>query len=249
MNSSSALRAGRISLIVAGLAGIGWFVAELAPQAYGFADTDDPAVSLRFVAAHPTDWATAGVLAIVTAMALIVAVISTADRLAAATPARPAGDGAVARRSVAVVGLVSAAFVFGHGAVRMAGSPMLYVNSLDAAWGETVYLITQFVGVHLLAQGGVLLLATWILGVAWLGTRRRVIPLPLALFALVPGLRLMSVVGPWGVLPDGLWIFFMAAIPAAFLWLVFAGVSSADILTGQAARSAGVPEASKVTGS
>lgn len=245
MTSSRWLRAGSIGPIVAGLAGFGWFVAELAPQGYGFADTDDPSVGLRFVAAHPTDWASAGVLLIVASLALIVAVIATADRLAAAAPARTARDADVARRSVTVVGLLSAAFLFGHGVVRMVGGPMLYVDGLDAGWGETAYLITQFVGIHLLAQGGTLLLTIWIIGVSGLGAGRRVVPRPLALFALLPGIRLVGFLAPWGLLPDGLWVFFMAGIPAAFLWLVLAGVSSADILGTQVARSAGVPEASK----
>jgi len=176
-------------------------------------------------------------------------VLATADRLAAAAPADTAGDAEVVRRSVTVVGQLSAAFLFGHGVVRLVGGPLLYVRGLDAGWGETAYLITQFVGVHLLAQGGILLLTFWIVGVAWLGVRRRIVPRPLALLALIPGIRLLGFLGPWGVLPDGLWILFMAAIPAAFLWLIFAGVSSADILASHPARSAGVLEASEAAGS
>ena len=249
MTSPRWLRAGRIGPIVAGLAGFGAFVAELAPQANGFADTDDPSVSLRFVAAHPTDWAIAGVLFIVTSLALIVAVIAINDRLAAAARADATGDPGVGRRSVTVVGLFSAGFLFGHGVIRLAGGPMLYVDSLDGRWGETAYLVTQFVGVHLLAQGGILLLTIWILGVAWLAAARRALPRPVALLALIPGFRLLGLLGPWDVLPDGLWIFFMAAIPAGFLWLVLVGLSSADTLASRAARPAGVLEASEAAGS
>lgn len=243
------LQPGRLGPIVAGLAGIGWFVAELAPQGYGFADTDDPRVSLAFAAAHPTDWALAGAFLLVASVALIVAVIATGDRLAmGAAPDSIAGSD-VPQRAVTVVGLLSAAFLFGHGVVRMGGGPLLYVQGLDAGWGEAAYLVTQFVGIHLLAQGGILLLATWIVAVAWLGVRRRVVPAPLFLLALLPGVRLLGFLGPWSVLPEELWIFFMAGIPAAFLWLVLIGVSSADTLASRTARSARVPAASEATAS
>jgi hypothetical protein len=238
---------GRLGPIVAGLAGICWFVAELAPQGYGFADTDDPRVSLAFVAAHPTDWALAGVLLIVASVALIVAVIATGDRLATGTATDRTAGSDVPLRAVTVVGLLSASFLFGHGVVRMGGGPLLYVKGLDAGWGEAAYLVTQFVGVHLLAQGGILLLTTWIVAVAWLGVRRRVVPMPLFLLALLPGVRLLGFLGPWSVLPEELWILFMAGIPAAFLWLVLLGVSSADTLARRTAHSARLPEVSEAT--
>jgi hypothetical protein len=247
---STWLQAGRLGPIVAGLAGLGWFVAELAPQGYGFADTDDPSVSLAFVSEHPTDWALAGVLLLVASVALIVTVIVIGDRLKAGA-ARDATVGSdVASRAITVLGLLAAAFLFGHGVVRMSGGPLLYVNGLDAGWGETAYLVTQFVGVHLLAQGGILLLSTWIVAAAWFGHRRRVMAAPFVLLALIPGARLLAVLGPWSLLPEGLWIFFMAAIPAAFLWLVLMGVSSADTLATRTARPAPrVPEASEATAS
>ena len=47
------LSARRLAPIIAGVAGLGWFWAELAPQRLGFEDTDDPAVSLQFLAAEP----------------------------------------------------------------------------------------------------------------------------------------------------------------------------------------------------
>jgi hypothetical protein len=240
--------AARLAPLLAGLAGIGWFVAELAPQGYGFADTDDPSVSLGFVAAHPTDWALAGALLIAASVALIVTVIALGDRLAAAAP-DTTGSPDVAGRTATVLGLMAAAFLFGHGVIRMGAGPLLYVYGLDAGWGETAYLVTQFVGVHLLGQGGSLLLAAWIVTLASLGVRRGIVPVPLALLAAIPGVRLLAFLGPWSVLPDELWIVFMAAVPAAFVWLVLVGVSSADTLASRSTRSARRPEASEATAS
>jgi hypothetical protein len=236
------LRPTRIGPIVVGLAGLGWFVAELAPQGHGFADTDDPSVSLAFVRAHPTDWALAGVLVLLASVALIVTVIAIGDRLAIGAP-DPSHTPGVAPRVVTVLGLLGAAFLFGHGVVRMAAGPLLHVDGLDSDWGEAAYLVTQFVGIHLLAQGGILALSTWIVTVAWLGIRRGVLPRPVGFLALIPGVRLLAFLGPWSLLPDELWIVFMAAIPAAFAWLVVMGVSSIDTREGRSMRSARVHNA------
>ena len=239
-------RAERLGPIIAGLAGLGWFFAELSPQGYGFADTDDPSVGLGFVAAHPTAWALTGDLFMLMSLALIVTVIATRNRLTAGSgPGVARSD--VALDAVTVVGLLSAAFLFGHGVVRQAGGPMLYVESLDVAWGEAAYLVTQFAGIHLFAGGGITLLSIWIVGAAWLGVRRGAIPAPVAMLALLPGMRLLSLLGPWSLMPEGLWIFFFASIPAASLWLVLLGVSSVDTLASRMARATRAPEPAEAT--
>jgi hypothetical protein len=243
------LEAARLGPTVAGLAGLGWFVADLAAQGSGFADTDDPSVGLLFVTAHPTDWAIAGSLMILAAVALIVSVLAIGDRLGAGATGDAAPHSNVGPRTATVLGLMAAAFLFGHGVVRMGSGPLLYVNGLDSTWGETAYLVTQFVGVHLFGQGGILLLSGWIVATAWLGVRRRVLPAPIALLALIPGIRILALLGPWSLLPEGLWIFFMAAIPAAFAWLVLVGVSSVDTRPSRSTRSARVPDVSEATAS
>ena len=231
----------RLGPIIAGLAGLGWFFAELAPQSYGFNDTDDPSVGLAFVAAHPTAWALAGDLFLVMSIALIVAVIATRSRLTAgAAPGSTRSD--VVVDSVTVVGLLSAAFLFGHGMVRQAGGPMLHVEGLDVAWGEAAYLVTQFAGIHLFAVSGITLLSMWIVAAAWLGVRRGVVPVWLAILAVLPGARLLAPLGPWSLVPEGLWIFFFASIPTASLWLVLLGVSSVDTLADRTVRATRAPE-------
>ncbi len=230
--------AGRLAPLVAGLAGLAWFWFELAPQRAGFADTDDPAVGLRFLAADPQAWPNAGLALSIAGIALVATVISLRGRLeAAATPAAAGAGRDVALETVSAIGLIASAFLIAQAMTRLAGGPVQYVQGLDQAWGETAYLVTQFVGIQLFAVGGLVLLATWTVAIAWLGVRRRVLPRTVAVLALVPGLRLLGVLGVAHVLPDGLWILYMASIPGTFAWLIVLGaMTPADTL----ARSDGL---------
>ena len=148
------------------------------------------------------------------------------DRLAAAAPADAIGGG-LTERSLAVVGLLAAAMLLGMAVTRMAAGPVLYVQGLRQEWGETAYLVTQFVGVHLTSQAGTLLLTLWIAGVAWLGARRRILPRLVALLAIVPAFRLLVVLGPFvdDLLPGQLWILLIASIPTMFVWLIVLGAT------------------------
>jgi hypothetical protein len=216
--------AGRRAAIVAGLAGLASFWAELAPQRYGFEDTDNPATGLAFVTAHPDAWFQGGLALVILGVALILTVLASRRRLSAINGPAQSAHPDLGVEALSVLGLVSAAMFLGMGIVRWAGGPMLYVRGLDQGWGETVYLITQFVGVQLLLIGGVTLLAAWIVGAAWIGSRRGLIPRPLAVLAILPGVRLLALPGVGSLLPDGAWLAGMAAIPAAFLWLVLLGL-------------------------
>ena len=222
----------RAAPVVAGLAGLGWFWAELAPQREGFPDTDDPAVSLQFLAAHPGAWTQAGLFLGIAAFALIATVLAHRR-----TTVRPASAGAepesVWPSFVAVVGVLSAAFLLGMAIVRLGGEPLLYVRRLDQAWGESAYLVTQFVGVHLVGIGGLLLLPLWIAGSSWLGARRGSVPSVLAWLSILPLLRLILPALGWaGFSLDGLWPIYVVAIPASWFWLILLG------LVGTRARTA-----------
>jgi hypothetical protein len=233
--------------IIAGLGGLAWIWAELAPQRFGFEDTDDPAVSLRFLAEHPDAYAQEGIFLAVAAIAVAVTVLAAADRLGAgSTPATSPGvDRCISPmhlgdRVMTFIGQVAAVFLFGMSVLRLSGGPLLYVRGLDQAWGEAAYLAVQFVGVHLLAQGGTLALSGWILMLAWRGVRAGSISRVLAALAVIPGLRVLGLAGPFGVLPEELWIVFMAAIPGAFGWLVLLGASWL-VASRLASRAAPVP--------
>lgn len=213
----------RLAPIVAGLAGLGWFWSELAPQREGFPDTDNPAQGLKFVAAHPEAWTLAGLTLMVAALALAATVLGRHRDLEQRLP-DDADRPSIAPKFFTFVGLLSAALLLGMAILRLVGGPLLYVRSLDQGWGEAAYLVTQFVGVQLLALGGVLLLPLWIVGMAWLGARRGVIPRALAWLAILPAVRLTAVLGTFGALPEGLWPLYMAAIPAAWIWLILLGI-------------------------
>lgn len=228
--------AARLGPLVAGLAGLAWFWFELAPQRAGFEDTDNPATGLQFIAAFPGAWVAAGLALAVAALGLVATVIAVRDRLEAADAHRGSG---VAVRTASVLGLFAALMLLGQASTRLAGGPVAYVAGLDQGWGETAYLVTQFVGIQLFGAGGLALLGGWILAVAWLGARRGVVPMPLAVLALLPGLRALSIPGVLDFLPQGLWLVFMAAIPASFAWLVALGAWPASrTLLGQPAGAA-----------
>ena len=209
----------RVAPIVAGLAGLAWVWFELAPQRLGFPDTDDPAMSLRFLEAHPEAWIQAGFSLAIAALALIPTVLAMRSRLRSRDLGQPSD---LVVGTITVVGLVGAAMLLGMAAVRLAVEPVRYVHSLSQAWGETAYLVTQFVGTQLLGIAGLALLAMWIGSVAWLGARRGVMQRGLAVLAILPAFRLAALPGI-RLLPEGTWVLLMAAIPAAFLWLLLLG--------------------------
>lgn len=213
----------RAAPLISGVAGLGWVWAELAPQRAGFPDTDDPSVSLQFLAAHPGSHAMAGIWLMVAALALIATVLDLGRRFATDEAGGGAARTPPAAEYVRIIGILAGALLFGMAVVRLSEGPVRYVQSLDQGWGETAYLVTQFVGVQGFAVGGLLLLALWIAGTAWLGAASGLVPRALAVLALLPAVRIIGVLGPLGVEVEGAWILLMVAIPAAFGWVAILG--------------------------
>jgi hypothetical protein len=212
--------AGAIAGLVVAVTGFAWFALETAAPRLGFDDTDDPAVSLRFLREHAEIHAQAGVILLAMAVALVVLTIAVSEVLA------PRGV-AVARRSATAIGLFSAAYLFMHGVIRLSVRPLLYIDGLDQGWGEAAYLVQQIVGIHGFAQGAITALCLWVVGTSLIGWRTKTLPLALCVLGLIPAFRLIGVVGPLGILPDdlgGLWIAFMVTIPATFLWCAILGL-------------------------
>ncbi|HJP89926.1 MAG TPA: hypothetical protein VJ850_12895 [Candidatus Limnocylindrales bacterium] len=210
----------RIAPVVAGVAGLAAFWAELAPQRAGFPDTDHPGQGLEFIAAQPGAWAVVGVAFMAFAVALVVTVLSVRARLLAASPT---GQESVSVDALTVIGLFGALMAFGFGIMRMGAGPIQYIQGLDQSWGEAAYLVTQIAGVQLLEPGSFLALILWIVGVAWLGARRGVVPRVVAVLAVLPAFRLLGFLGPFGLALEELWIFSIVAIPAAYVWLALLG--------------------------
>ncbi len=216
----------RFAPILAGGAGLLWFWMELAPQRRAFPDTDDPAMGLAFINAQPTAWPLAGLALGITAVALVASVLSIRPRLAAAgdRSSQPGDAPGSNGDTIAVIGLIAAAMLFGMAAVRMSGGPVRYVQGLDQGWGEAAYLVTQFVGIQALVTGGFVLLELWIVGVAWRGARRGIIPRAVAALAIIPAFRLVGLLGPFGIEFDGVWLLTIVAMPATFAWLALVGI-------------------------
>lgn len=210
-----------LSSITVGLAGAIWFWLESAPPRLGFDDTDDPLVSLRFLDLHAVVYAQAGLALFITAIALIIAAHAVSEALA--QRANP-----LALRVTTTIGLLSAAFFFMHGVLRLGVQPMLYVDGLRHEWGQAAYLVSQFAGIHGFAAGAIVTLCLWAVGISLIGFRTRALPIALCVLGVVPGFRLLSIIGPFlastSGLPDGLWIFFMASIVGAMVWTLALGV-------------------------
>ena len=212
-----AARAGALSIVVFALAGIAWLALELAPPILGFEDTDNPAVSLQFLREHSDIYAQAGIVLVLMAITLTVGTFAVSDVVA------PRSN-SLALRTTSAFGLFAGAFFLAHGVVRFSAGPLFYIDSLDHDWGEAAYLAVQMVGIHGFAQAAVLALCMWAVGISLIGFRAKAVPLVLCALGVIPAFRILGILGPLGVLPEGLWLFFMASIPGVMLWCLLLGI-------------------------
>ena len=208
----SSSRAAGISMLVFAVAGVIWFVTELAPATAGFADTDNPAVMLDFLREHPWPYRIGAISLFTMAASLAMAVLAMADII-------QASGGTLTARWTTATGLLAAAFFFGHGVLRMSGGPLAHIEGQDEAWGQAAYLSVQMTGVHGFAQGAVVALCVWAVAIGVVGLRSGALPTWVSVLAIVPLLRLVgALLGPLELLPESLWIVFMASIVGTMLW-------------------------------
>lgn len=208
----SSARAGGISMLVFAVAGVAWFATEIAPSSAGFADTDNPAVMLDFLREHPWPYRLGALSLFAMAASLAMAVFAIADII------ETSGRRLTARWTTAT-GLLAAAFFFGHGVLRMSGGPLAHIEQQGEAWGQAAYLSVQMAGVHGFAQGALVALCIWAVSLGVIGLRSGVLPAWVSVLAILPLLRLIgALLGPLEVLPEELWIVFMASIVGTMLW-------------------------------
>lgn len=216
----SAAGAAGFSSIVFGLAGLASFALALVPPLLGFDDTDNPAVSIAFVRAHPDVHVFAGIALIVMAIALTVAILGVAEVLS------PRAD-SLAVRSLSALGLFAAALFLVTGGLQIGASgPLLHIASLRDEWGEAAYLAAQVAG-QAVGISGIVGLCLWAVGLSVIGRRRRVLATWLFFLGIVPAFRLVvSTLGPLGLLPDFelLWILGMVSIPGTMVWCFLLGI-------------------------
>ncbi len=219
------------SLIVFALAGVAWFVVELSPQNLGFEDTDNPAVMLRFIRAYPDVFVYSGIIMIVMAICLTVAILAVADGVTGRSDP-------LALRCVSAFGLFTAAFFFVNAAVHIGASgPLRHMAGLKEEWGEAAYLTFQVTSQALLIMG-LFTLSLWAVGHSLIGLRTKVIPVALCALGILPAFRLVGgILGPLGLMPEGLWILGVISIPGVFLWCLLLGV----VLLRYGFRSAAAP--------
>ncbi len=203
----------------AGLLGLVWFALYLAQPILGFEDTDDPALGVEFVRAHPEVFTATGTALILMAIVLVIAVVSVA-----ATARQERGSWAV--RSASAFGLFAALCFLVFGAMRIgAVGPLLHIASLDADWGEAAYLVVQMAGVQGVLPAGLLALAVWAAGLSLIGIRSRLIPLAVCVFGILPAIHVAGrLVGDLGVLPDEAWLLIIVSIPGTLAWGLLLGV-------------------------
>ena len=214
-------RAGAIALIIASLAGFAWTALELVQPSLGFDDTDSPGVTLKFLATHADVWVNASLVLLLLAGSLLVATFAVSDVLAQRSSR-------LTVRSISAAGAFAAACFFMFGVLRGSAHPLLYIESLDRAWGESAFLVIQMVGIHGFAQAAILAFCLWAVGVSSAGLRSRALPRAVCLLGVIPAIRvILLVLGPTGVvenLPDALWVVAMIAIPGTFLWSLILGL-------------------------
>jgi hypothetical protein len=203
----------------AGLLGLAWFALYLAQPMLGFADTDDPALGVRFVRAYPEVFTATGTLLILTSIVLTVAVKSLGAT-------RPQERGSWGVQAASAFGLFAAFSFLLFGALRIAAvGPLLHMASLNAAWGETAYLVIQMAGVQGVLGVGMLALAVWAVGLSLVGLRTRIIPLAICVLGIIPAIHVAGrLVGHLNVLPDGAWFLLIASIPGTLVWCLLLGI-------------------------
>jgi hypothetical protein len=218
-----ALRAGGIAVLIAGLAGIVMFALEVMGPVLGFDDTDNAAVSLDYLRQYPQFYALSAVAVFIMAFAYVVASFAISDVLAPRTSS-------LTRRSLSALGLFAAAFFLMHGVLRESVGPLLYIDTLNGAWGESAYLTLQMMGTHGFLGAGLLTLGVWSVGICVAGAHSRSLPIWLCVLGLVAGLRVVVLMsGPLTAaaaieLPGEIWLASLALIPLGMLWWLALGV-------------------------
>ncbi len=213
----------RVGATAAGLvaiAGVAWQYLETTPVRLGFEDTDDPALMVAFIRQYPGVFSQAGVVLVLMAIALIVAVL-------AITPVVGPTRDALSTRTTTSFGLIAAAILFFGGGIRVGSSgPLLHMAGLSQASGEAAYVAAQVASQAALITG-ILALCLWILGLTVIGFRNRTLPALLCILAVAPAYRVAGgLLGPLGLLPqtDVFWVLGVLSILGTFAWLPLLGV-------------------------
>ncbi|SFS03941.1 hypothetical protein SAMN04487846_1727 [Microbacterium sp. cf046] len=215
-------RFGGWAAIVFSLAALVWFGTEASVAAIGGIDADDAVATLAFVTAHPLPWNISGFALIGMALALIPASLAASDALSSADRA----SAHLGARSLAALGVITAALFFFMGVLRETAGPLAYIAEIDATSGVAAAAALVVVGAHGAAQGAVFAMCIWAVGIGILGLRTRTLPVWLCVLAVIPAVRIVILLlGPLGALPDWTWFIAVAVIPLTLLWPLALGIA------------------------
>ncbi|MDL2334930.1 MAG: hypothetical protein QFC55_02720 [Chloroflexota bacterium] len=213
-------RVGAAAVALVAIAGIAWQYLETTPVRLGFEDTDDPALMVSFIRQYPAVFSQAGVVLVLMAIALIVAVLAVTPVIA------PARDSLSSRTTMAF-GLIAAAILLVGGGIRVGSSgPLLHMAGLSQASGEAAYVAAQVASQAALITG-ILALCLWIVGLSVGGVRNRTLPALMCALAIAPAYRIAGgLLGPLGLLPqiDVFWFLGVLSILGTFAWLLLLGI-------------------------
>jgi hypothetical protein len=202
--------------------GFAWIAVEFLPPALGYEDTDNPAVMVPFIRDYPQVYRVAGVLLILAAFALTVAVVAVSDHLGA-----QGGRPSLVLRTASVFGLFAAGMMLPLGGLRLAtGSTLLLVDKLNEDWSEAAYLAFQMVGTQALAAAAIVSMCAWAVGLSIYGLRSGSLPRWLCALGVIPAMRiLVGLLAPFSIDSSAVWIASMVAIPGTTIWFLLLGIT------------------------
>jgi hypothetical protein len=222
-----------VATATAGVLGLTWFALFLAQPMLGYEDTDDPATGVRFVREHPQVFAQTGLVLILMALVLVVAVASVAEVQRQPGPRWPVS-------ATSASGMFAALCLLVFGVMRIGASgPLLHVAGLREDWGEAAYLVVQMAGVQGVLPAGLLLLAVWAVAVSVIGLRQGTVPTVVCVLGVVPALHVLGrIIGQAGGLPGWTWAVLIVSIPGTLAWCIALGVGLLVRLRGDSRGSA-----------
>lgn len=161
-----------IALVVAAIALVAASVAEFAPGEIR-GNGDDPADSIAYLRAAKEYYGYSGAALILGGSTLIAGVLGVARIVRV-------GGLSLAVTTATAFGVLAGGFLAVAGVLRLnATGTVLHISDLDPGWGESAYLVVQMAGTQGLLATGMLGLSGWLVAVALVALRRRLLGLAL----------------------------------------------------------------------
>jgi hypothetical protein len=213
-----------VALIVAAVALVAASVAEFAPGEIR-GNGDDPADSIAYLRAAKEFYGYSGAALIVGGATLITGVLGMARIVMV-------GGLSLAFAAATAFGVLAGGFLAVAGVLRLnTTGTVLHISDLDADWGESAYLVVQMAGTQGLLATGMIGVAGWLVAVALLAARRRLVGLALvglpaaAILLLLASDAVFPALGDTG--PEWVFLLYVAAFAVGLpLGLIATGLAA-----------------------